>query len=684
MPDAPARNGADAEFVITVKNGSAPDLTSRLRLDPSHSSRDRRWRKLVLELRNHEPQEVEVSLTTRVRGDTGGDPWAIWGEPSLEWRRPLGEIRRLLQAVARPALGGNLVNVARTLYNRLTTSFNPSRYQLWLAARSPSHETLERMRARSASFPYRPLVSVVTPVYNTDGRWLRACIESVKGQAYPHWQLCLADDGSTRPETRAILREYEADPRIKVQTLPANQGIAAASNAALRLADGDFIAFLDHDDEIGPEALFEVVAHLNEHPDADFIYSDEDKLEIDGTRGGVYFKPDWSHDHFLTNMYTCHLMVVRRTLIERAGGFRPGYEGAQDYDLVLRLIELTTRIDHLPKVLYHWRRIPESTAGRDDAKPWAHNAGRLALDDYVRRNQLAAEVLPGAFPYLYRVRFAIKGEPAISVVLPAIPDAANRAALDACQRTLDTLVVRTAYRRLEVVLATPGDRPYEPAIRIPPVLQPREVRIDGALPEARLRQQMLAARQASGDHLLFMDWGLAAMDAEWLTALLEYSQQPAVGAVGAKLFYPDGSLKHIGLVLGVKGVAAPAFHRHSRFSQGYWGTAIAVRNYSAVSGVCLMTRRQVFQEVGGFLDQMGSLGDVDYCLRVRAAGYRVVFTPHAPLIHAPVREQAAPGVPEAGRFCSTWGDAITRDPYYNVNFSRETPDYEPDLRPCDT
>jgi GT2 family glycosyltransferase len=154
--------------------------------------------------------------------------------------------------------------------------------------------------------------------------------------------------------------------------------------------------------------------------------------------------------------------------------------------------------------------------------------------------------------------------------------------------------------------------------------------------------------------------------------------------VGARLFYPDGSLKHIGLVLGVKGVAAPAFHRHSRFSQGYWGTAIAVRNYSAVSGVCLMTRRQVFQEVGGFLDQMGSLGDVDYCLRVRAAGYRVVFTPHAPLIHAPVREQAAPGVPEAGRFCSTWGDAITRDPYYNVNFSRETPDYEPDLRPCDT
>ena len=279
------------------------------------------------------------------------------------------------------------------------------------------------MRKRADSLAYRPLVSVVTPVYNTDARWLRACIESVKSQAYPNWQLCLADDGSTRAETHAVLREYEGDPRIRIKRLAANSGIAVASNEALALAEGEFVAFLDHDDELAPDALFEVVAHLNQHQDADFIYSDEDKLELDGRRSDVYFKPDWSPDHFLTNMYTCHLMVVRRALVERIGGFRRGYEGAQDYDLVLRLMDHTARIHHLPKVLYQWRKIPESTAGGQGAKPWAHDAGRLALEDYVRRNQLNAEILPGGFQYLYRVRYRVQGEPLISIVLPALPDA---------------------------------------------------------------------------------------------------------------------------------------------------------------------------------------------------------------------------------------------------------------------
>ena len=238
----------------------------------------------------------------------------------------------------------------------------------------------------------RPLVSVVTPVYNTDTRWLRACIESVRRHiptgSLPGGRRVNEGRDSHRP------RGSGSDSRIKIKTLPTNQGIAAASNEALMLAEGEFVAFLDHDDEIAPDALFEVVAHLNQHPDADFIYSDEDKLDVDGTRSDVYFKPDWSPEHFLTNMYTGHLMVVRRALIERIGGFRPGFEGAQDYDLVLRLVELTSRIHHLPKVLYQWRRIPESAAGDEGAKPGAHDAGRLALEDYLRRNKLDAGSCP--------------------------------------------------------------------------------------------------------------------------------------------------------------------------------------------------------------------------------------------------------------------------------------------------
>jgi GT2 family glycosyltransferase len=630
-------------------------------------------------------QDVELTLTTRL--DSNGSvvgPSVFWGEPRLEWRRSAGELRAILQSTGRLVRRGRLMAAARTLHGRVSDRSYFFLYQIWLRERALSPAAIAELRQRSASFPYRPLVSVVTPVYNTDARWLRACIESVRNQAYPNWELCLADDGSTRVETRAVLREYEGDPRIKIKILAANLGIAAASNEALALAAGEFVAFLDHDDELTPDALFEVVAHLNQHQDADVIYSDEDKLEVDGTRSDPYFKPDWSPEHFLTNMYTCHLMVVRRALIERIGGFRPGYEGAQDYDLVLRLIDHTARIGHVPKVLYHWRRIPESTAGYEGAKPWAHDAGRLALEDYIRRNKLNAEILPGALPYAYRVRFRVEGEPLISIVLPAVPsaDSSKGDGSSACEPTLARLLERTTYRHVEVVVAVENQRASRPALQMPRGVTVREVPMDGSSIRGRLRQQKRAAAHARGEHLLFLDWGLEAFDGEWLTALLEFSQQAAIGAVGAKLLYPDGSLKHVGMLLGVNGVAAPALHRHPRSSVGYWGTAIAARNYSAVSGECLMTRRAVYDEVGGFDDEMGGLADVDYCLRVTRAGYRVVFTPHATLVHG--RSPESNGVTDADvndakPFQVRWRDQLAHDPYYNRNFSRDTPDYEPNL-----
>jgi len=569
---------------------------------------------------------------------------------------------------------------ARALHGYLSARSHSSPYQLWLREHSLSPGRIAEMEKRSASFPYRPVVSVITPVYNTDTRWLRACIESVRRQAYPNWQLTLLDDGSTRAETRTVLGEYEGDSRIKIKTLPTNQGIAAASNEALMLAEGEFVAFLDHDDELAPDALFEVVAHLNQHPDADFIYSDEDKLDVDGTRSDVYFKPDWSPEHFQTNMYTGHLMVVRRALVERIGGFRPGFEGAQDYDLVLRLIEQTSRIHHVAKVLYHWRRIPESTAGREGAKPGAHDAGRLALEDYVRRNKLDAEVLPGAVKYVYRVRYRIKDDPFVSIVLPLLPHGASGDLRRACQRTLAMLAERTSYGRFEVVMPVSRSGAGDRRVQIPKQLTVREVLMEEPTLGGRLRQQKLAAALATGTHLLFLEWGLKPNDTNWLTALLEYSQQSAIGAVGGKLHYADGSLKHIGIVLGINGVTAPAFHFHPRFSIGYWGTAVAVRNYSAVSGECLMTRRQVFDEVGGFDDDMGELGDLDYCLRLRRAGYRVVFTPHAALIASPSSlSDSDVDANDALRFRLRWSDILANDPYYNPNLSRHTPDYEPNL-----
>ncbi len=678
----PAANGI--EFVATVHGEQASqDLTATWRLPAGSISGDRGWRKLVIELRNREVQHIELTLAIRMpsNGNAVG-PSAYWGEPRLEWPRPREERRVALRAAARLVRRARLMSAARTLHGILSEGARNSRYQAWLRERSLSPAMTAEMRRQSGLFPYQPLVSVVTPVYNTDPRWLRACIESVRRQAYPNWELCLADDGSTRAETRAVLHEYEGDPRIKVTMLAANGGIAVATNEALKLAHGEFVAFLDHDDELTPDALFEMVAYLNQHQDTDLVYSDEDKLELDGTRSNVYFKPDWSPEHFLTNMYTCHLMVVRRSLVERIGGFRPGYEGAQDYDLVLRLMDHAARIHHVPKVLYQWRRIPESTAGHAGAKPWAHDAGKLALEDYVRRNRMNAEVLPGAISYVYRVRHRLDGEPLISIVLPALSgaDGSRNDDWQACERTLAMLVERTAYRRLEVVLPIPRGRASSRALQLPPNLTVREVPIDGAAVSGRLRQQNLAAAHARGDHLLFLDWGLKPIDREWLTALLEFSQQAAIGAVGAKLHYPDGSLKHIGILLGVNGVAAPAIHRYPRSSLGYFGAAIAARNYSAVSGECLMTRRAVHDRVGGFDDEMGGFADIDYCLRVIDAGYRVVFTPYAALIQdkAAVAGREA-GADDANRLRQRWNDRLMHDPYYNRNFSRNTPDYGLDL-----
>jgi GT2 family glycosyltransferase len=644
-----------------------------LRLDPARLRRHRGWRPLVLELRNPQTKPIEVTLSTEGPEEAFvGNVSVLWGDPRLEWPRPLSEIIRLLQFVRPQIARAKFASAARALHAHLSELATPPfLYQMWSSRGAPSPEQLARMTTLSDSLRYRPLVSIVTPVYNTDARWLRACIESVRRQAYPNWQLCLADDGSTSPETRKVLLECRGDSRIRVTMLSSNHGISTASNAALALADGEFVAFLDHDDEITPHALFEVVAHLNDHPDADFIYSDEDKLDLDGSLGGVYFKPDWSPEHLLNNMYTCHLMVVRRTLLNRIGGFREGYEGAQDYDLVLRLMDHTKRIHHLPHVLYHWRKIPESTAAAGGAKPFANDAGKRALEDHIRRNGLNADVLPTGFPCFYRTRFAIEGEPLISIVLPT----------DALEdRTINTLANRTAYRRFEVVWLTTGDSSNETASILQKV-PCRQVRVDPDQFPCRTDQLNLAATHALGEHLLFLDRGMDALNDEWLTALLEYSQQTAIGAVGAKLMYRDDGLEHIGLLLGVNGAATSPLHRHPRSSLGYWGSAIIARNYSAVTAACMMTRRRVFEEVGGFGVNLNWFGDVDFGLRVRSAGYRIVFTPHAALVHRVENSfyGSAAAQEEADRLQRTWGDRLANDPYYNANLSRDSPYYEPDL-----
>jgi GT2 family glycosyltransferase len=373
-------------------------------------------------------------------------------------------------------------------------------------------------------------------------------------------------------------------------------------------------------------------------------------------------------------MYTCHLMAVRRSVMESIGGFRVGYEGAQDYDLLLRIMERTSTIHHIPKILYRWRKLPESAASALDAKPWAHEAAKRALADHLQRTGRDAEVLPGPASGSFRIRYKIVGSPLISILIPTRGDLRPGGALAACLAS----VAKTSYDRFEVIVV--ADDAVAPAS------------IAGLSIADRIRWEICrqpsgfnfsekinrGAAIARGEHLLLLNDDTEVLDAGWLEAMLEYSQLPEIGAVGAKLLYPDGRLQHIGLVLGVCGLAAHAFHQHPGSSFGYAGSAVAVRNYSAVSGACLMTRRRVFDEVGEFDPAFPvDFNDVDYCLRVRQAGYRIVFTPYARLTHREKQTTGArqPSAGEEARMRARWGEALAHDPYYNPTLSTEYPDY---------
>lgn len=652
-----------------------------VRLDPNRRWKDRRWRTLVLPVPIASSEEITVTLSTRLPLDaTGAHAWAIWGEPRIEWRRSAGDMVRSARSLASRVRTAGMATTVRQLRALETSDQLAMLYRRWADVHSPSPARLQAMAAESASLPYQPLISVITPVYNTDPKWLRACIESVRRQAYPNWELCLCDDASPSRETIELLREYEQDPRIRVRYLTTNVGISMASNAALELAQGDFIALLDHDDELAPEALFEVARFLGEHRDADMVYSDEDKLDVDGARCDPYFKPDWSPEHFLACMYTCHLMVLRRPLVQQVGGFRAGYEGAQDYDLMLRVMERTRSIHHIPRMLYRWRKVPQSAASVADAKPWALDAGRRAIEDYVRRETMKADVLPGGAPGLFRIRHHVDRDPLVSIIIPTTgrPRHAGGRDIDLLAKCVSSVAHKTSYANYEILIIADEGRVPESTHKALQAVRHRCIPYHSPGPFNFSHKINFGASHAAGSHWVLFNDDMEVMSSEWLLAMLEYSQQPEIGAVGAKLFYPDGRLQHVGLLIGVRGIAAHAFHQHPGSSTGYSSSTIRVGNFSAVTAACMMTRRDVFNEIGGFNEELSvDFNDVDYCLRLRQAGYRIVFTPYAQLYH---HESASFGPRlqnprEMARMRELWGATLDRDPYYNPNLSTEFPDY---------
>ena len=546
--------------------------------------------------------------------------------------------------------------------------FASNEYHKWLQRHRATARELDRMRQEALGFAFKPLISIITPVFNTPVPWLRECVESVLAQTYEKWELILIDDHSTEPDMLRSLTELAAsDSRITLAKDEKSRGISAASNRGLALARGDWVAFLDHDDLIEPDALFQNVKWLQDHPDADLIYSDEDKLTERGFDSPI-FKPDWSPDYFLSCNYVCHFTLIRRELVKEVGGFRSRFDGAQDYDLLLRVIEQANRIDHIPRVLYHWRRTLSSTADNVQCKPKMLEAGRVALESHLERRQQPGHVAVDWRTYLYWVKRELTEAKKISIIISV------RDRVDLLARCLDSLTSKTSYAPYEIVVVD-NDSQSEDARAYFSHFKHRLLHYGGDFNFSAINN--FAVKQTDSPWLLFLNYHTEVFDGDWLTMMAEHVQRREVGAVGPRLLYSDDTVQHAGIVVGVGGIAHHTFRGLPAEAPGVCRQLQATRNYSAVTGACLLTRRDVFDEVGGFDEGLPvSFGDVDLCLKMRRAGYLIVYTPFAKLYYhksGVPRETVEPR--EANLMRQRWPEVLERDPYYNPNLSRERADF---------
>jgi O-antigen biosynthesis protein len=577
-------------------------------------------------------------------------------------------------------IGEDLAPSDLTLYEHWTEA-----YDAWTA------EMLQEQMAHAATMAAPPLISMLVPVFNTPERWLRAMIDSVRSQTYPHWELCLADDASTEPHIRPLLERAAAeDKRIRVCFRDQNGHIAAASNSALALASGEFIALLDHDDELSPNALFEVASALAAKPSADYLYSDEDKIDEEGRRHAPYFKPDWLPDLFYSQNYTSHLSIYRTALVRAVGGFRIGFEGSQDWDLALRVTERSSpdRIVHIPKILYHWRAIPGSTALQLSEKNYPVEAARRALTDHFQRQGLSVQILPVPGDH-WRVKYELPPEPPlVSLIIP------TRNGLSFLQRCVDSILEKTTYPNFEIVVVdNDSDDPATLAYLATlaqeshPLLRPHHTArvLSYASHFNYSAINNFAVRQVKGELVGLLNNDLEVITPDWLEEMASQALRPEIGCVGAMLYYPNETIQHAGAVLGVGGVAGHAFRDFPRGTEGRFNRARLVQNYSAVTAACLVVRKATYEAVGGFdeKDLAVAFNDIDFCLKVQAAGYRNLWTPFAELYHHESATRGVDDTPEkAERFRAEvemmqkrWEPILQKDPAYNPNLTLEVNDF---------
>ncbi len=558
-------------------------------------------------------------------------------------------------------------------------------YEQWAATYdSHSRESIESLRQHASSLARKPLISILMPVYHRkpeDEVWLRKAIDSVLNQAYPNWELCIADDASPASHVRPLLESLaKKDPRIRPVFRATNGHISAASNSALEIATGEFIALLDHDDELAPHALYEVAALLCTRPDTDLIYSDEDKIDEEGRRHEPYFKPDFLPDLFTAQNYLSHLSVYRAEVLRSVGGFRVGYEGSQDWDLALRVVERTTpsRIQHIPKVLYHWRAIPGSTAMLLSEKNYPVEAARRALSDHFQRIGERVELIPVPGDH-WRVKRPIPDlPPLVSLIIP------SRNGLKLLSRCVDTILAKTDYPNYEIVIVDNGSDDPATLAYLQQIAGDRVVVLRYDTPFNYSAINNHGVKHARGEIIGLLNNDLEIIHGDWLREMVSQAVRPEIGCVGAMLYYPNETIQHAGVIIGLGGVAGHGFRDFPRGTEGKFNRARLVQNYSSVTAACLVVRRAIFEQVGGLDEELAvAFNDIDFCLKVQQAGYRNLWTPFAECYHHESASRGAEDTPEKHeRFrkevetmLQRWKAQIAHDPAYNPNLTLELTDF---------
>jgi glycosyltransferase involved in cell wall biosynthesis len=577
---------------------------------------------------------------------------------------------------------GGFIALKTRLQGRLGM-VNAGDYQEWLR----HYDTLtdvDHALMKEKQFEYTPLISILMPTFNTPLWALRKAIESVIDQTYPNWELCIADDASDMPGLREVLEEYQRrDARIRVTIRPSNGHISIASNSCLEMASGDYVAFLDHDDELASDALYCVVDAVNSNPEARFFYSDEDKITEEGLRHNPYFKSDWNPVLFLSQNYVCHFSVIETKLVREVGGFRRGFEGAQDWDLFLRVTERLNHgeIKHLPFILYHWRAMSGSTAAGTLHKPYVLEAQKKAVSEHLTRRGISADVSILHDISQLRVSFNLPSNPPlVSIIIP------TRDQVDFLGRCVDSILKKTIYPNYEIIIVDNNSEQQDTFTYFASVVRNQKVKVvrdERPFNFSALNNR--AVDYCNGSVFAFVNNDIEVITPEWLGELVSYALRPEVGAVGARLLYPNGILQHGGVILGIGGIAGHNHKGRPRHDVGYFNRAILPQNLSAVTAACLVMRKEVFDEVGGFDEEhlAVAFNDVDLCLRIREHGYLNVYNPYAECYHhesvsrgyETTREKFNRFEGEIATMKKRWGTQLAADPYYNPNLTLLAEDF---------